>query len=106
MRQDHPALIDACQEVVTVDGEKWARFEASFVRILNAGNAVFSVRDQRDRSVGEVTLETRPGQVAYMDGRETPFRQLRSVDRVNLYVLVFIRLPEFPPGLLAFNFFL
>lgn len=86
MRQDHPALIDACQEVVSVDGENWARFEASFVRIEDDGNAVFSVRDRRDRSVEEVTLETTPGQVAYMDGRETPFRELRSTDRVNLYV--------------------
>lgn len=86
MRQDHPALIDACQEVVTVDGENWARFEASFVRVQTDGNVVFSVRDRRDRSVEEVTLMTTPGQVAYMDGRETPFNRLNSSDRVNLYM--------------------
>lgn len=86
MEQNHPKLIDACREVVNVDGENWARFETKFVKIADDGSVVFSVRDRRDRSVEEVSLLTTPGQVAYIDGRETPFRQLRSTTRINLYV--------------------
>jgi hypothetical protein len=86
MLLDHPALVEACQEVVVVDGESWARFEAKFVKIDPDGQVHFSVRDKRDRSIEEVEITPTPGQVAYIDGQETPFRRLRSTQRVNLYV--------------------
>ena len=86
MLSNHSHLIGACQEVVEVDGESWARFDAKFVKIDNDGNVVFSVRDHRDRSVEEVTLEPATGQMAYINNRATPFRQLRTTDSINLYV--------------------
>lgn len=86
MTEQHPRLIEACQEVVDVNGESWARFDAKFRRIERDGNVVFSVQDRRDRSVEEVTLVPTSGQVAYIDNRETPFRQLRTTDAINLYV--------------------
>ncbi len=86
MRTNHAHLIGACQEVVDVDGESWARFDAKFVKIDDDGNVIFSVRDHRDRSVEEVTLEPAAGQMAYINNRATPFRQLRTTDSINLYV--------------------
>jgi len=86
MLRNHPRLIEACKEVVEVDGQSWARFDAKFVEIERDGDVVFSVRDRRDRSVEEVTLKPASGQVAYINDRATPFRQLRTTDLINLYV--------------------
>jgi hypothetical protein len=86
MLQHHPDLIGACQEVVVVDEESWARFAARFVRIDADDNVIFSVRDKRDRIIEEVTLDPTPGQVAYIDETATPFDQLSTTDRISLYV--------------------
>jgi LPXTG-motif cell wall-anchored protein len=86
MLRYHPNLIDACREVVVAGGRTWARFDATFVRVERDGLVVFSVRDQRDRPREEVRLMPAPGQVAYINNRATPFRQLRAGDSVNLYV--------------------
>ena len=86
MLLNHPTLIEACQEVVVVDDESWARFAARFVRIESDGNVLFTVRDRNDRVIEEVTLDPTPGQVAYIDDRATPFNQLRTTDRISLYV--------------------
>lgn len=82
----HPSLIDACQEVIEVDGKTWARFDANFVRVESDGDVIFSVRDDRDRAVEEVTLDPNPGQVAYIDDRPRPFSSLRTTDQISLYV--------------------
>lgn len=86
MLRRHPTLIDACKEVVVVDGATWARFDAKFVRVEPDGRVIFSVRDQGDRSIEEVRLTPAEGQVAYIDSRATPFRQLRTTDAISLYV--------------------
>ena len=86
MTRNHPRLIEACREVVTARGEEWARFEAQFMRVESDGTVSFSVRDSRDRQVEEVTVQLAQGQVAYIDGRPTPFSELRRDQRVNLYV--------------------
>jgi LPXTG-motif cell wall-anchored protein len=86
MVQNHPGLIDACREVVIANGKTWARFEARFVRVDPDGQVVFSVRDRSDRSLEEVLLMPAAGQMAYIDNRATPFRQLRRTDSINLYV--------------------
>lgn len=86
MVKQHPGLIDACQEVILVDGKTWARFDAKFVRVNSDGSVIFSVRDKRDRSKEEVILQPAAGQVAYLDDRPTPFARLRSTDKISLYV--------------------
>lgn len=86
MVRNHPSLIDACQEVILVDGKTWARFDAKFVRIEPNDDVIFSVRNQHDRGVHEVTLNPTPGQVAYIDDRPKPFSSLRTTDRISLYV--------------------
>lgn len=86
MLKMHPGLISACQEVVMVEGGTWARFAAKFVRVRPNGDVIFSVRDKRDRSIEEVVLVPTSGQVAYIEDRATPFRQLRTTDKISLYV--------------------
>lgn len=86
MTRNHPRLIEACREVVAAGGEDWARFEAQFVRVEPDGRVAFSLVDDRDRQVEEIMLQPATGQVAYIDGRATPFSQLRPDQRVNLYV--------------------
>jgi hypothetical protein len=86
MLRRHPTMIEACREVVVVDNATWARFEAKFVRVEPDGEVIFSVRDQSDRSIEEVRLMPAEGQVAYIDNRATPFRQLRTTDAISLYV--------------------
>jgi hypothetical protein len=86
MLRRHPTMIEACKEVVVVDGTTWARFDAKFVRVEPDGRVIFSVRDQSDRSIEEVRLMPAEGQVAYIDSRATPFRQLKTTDAISLYV--------------------
>lgn len=86
MLRNHPRLIDACQEVVLVEGEAWARFAAQFVRVERDGHVVFNVLDQRDRAVEKVQFMPAAGQVAYISDRPTPFRQLQTTDSISLYV--------------------
>ncbi|MDT8319468.1 MAG: hypothetical protein RQ826_02965 [Xanthomonadales bacterium] len=82
----HPSLINACQEVVSVEGEAWARFAAKFVRMEPDGKVVFSVRDRRDRSIDEVAFMPVPGQMVDFNGRAKPFSSLRTTDSISLYV--------------------
>ncbi len=85
MLREHPRVVDACQEVVIVKGQPWARFAADFIRVESDGHVRFRVHDQRNRFVEEVTIRPVPGQVAYINDRATPFERLRTTDRVNLY---------------------
>lgn len=86
MLTNHPRLIGACQEVVVINSESWARFDAGFSKIERDGRVVFNVVDRRDRPIEEVSFMPTTGQVAYLDNRATPFQQLRSTDRISLYV--------------------
>ncbi|MCG6118563.1 MAG: LPXTG cell wall anchor domain-containing protein [Aquimonas sp.] len=86
MTSAHPRVVDACQEAVFAGGEHWARLSARFVRTASDGRVVFSIQDRNDRVIEEVTLQTAPGQVAYINDRATPFANLRTSDSINLYV--------------------
>jgi hypothetical protein len=85
MVRDLPRVVDACQEVVVAGDTNWARLSARYVEILRDGNVVFNIQDTRDRTVGKVQIDPRPGQVAYIDGRATQFQNLRTSDEINLY---------------------
>lgn len=86
MLETHPRLIDACQEVVVVDGNSWARFDVRFKELQDDGTVVFDVRDRNGRAIEQASFIPVSGQVAYIDNRATPFRQLRSSDAISLYV--------------------
>jgi hypothetical protein len=85
MVRDHPRVIDACQEVVEAGGTNWARLTARYGGMLRDGSVVFNIEDMRGRFVEKVTIQPRPGQVAYIDNRATPFNRLRSTDDISLY---------------------
>jgi LPXTG-motif cell wall-anchored protein len=85
MVRDHPLVADACQEVVEAGGTNWARLSAKYVEVLDNGDVVFNIQDKRGRFVEKVAIEPRPGQVAYINERATPFQRLRSSDQINLY---------------------
>ncbi|MGY6554336.1 MAG: hypothetical protein ACXIUM_07415 [Wenzhouxiangella sp.] len=86
MLEVHPRLIDACQEVVVVEGNSWARFDVRFKELMNDGTVVFDIRDRNGRAVEQASFMPVSGQQAYLNGRATPFRQLRSTDEISLYV--------------------
>lgn len=86
MTRDYPRVINACQEAVAQDGSVWARLAARFVRVETDGQVVFSIRDKNDRAIEQISMEPKPGQVAYIDDRATAFDKLRSTDVINLYV--------------------
>lgn len=85
MLQEYPRVVDACQEVVTVDGQTFARLNAQFVRVQSDGVVSFTVRDRRDRFVDELTMLPAQGQMAYINDRPTEFRNLRTTDAISLY---------------------
>lgn len=86
MARDHPSVVKACQEVVTVDGVNWARLAADFTSVDNDGTVNFNIHDQHNRYVEAVTIVPRAGQVAYINDRPTAFNQLHKSDTINLYV--------------------
>jgi len=86
MTRDYPRVVDACQEAVSQDGTTWARLAARFVRVQTDGLVVFSIRDKNDRAIEQISMEPKPGQVAYINDRATEFGKLRSTDTINLYV--------------------
>lgn len=82
----HPLMIGACQEVVHVDGEAWARFSARFERFGPKGKVIFNVFNHRDRLIDQVTVRPNENQVALIDGRPFSFRRIGKRDRISLYV--------------------
>lgn len=82
----HPRMINACQEIVHVDNEAWARFSASLERFGPQGKVIFNVHDHRGRYVDQLKLNPEPNQVVLIDGRPLSFRQIEKRDRFNLYV--------------------
>jgi LPXTG-motif cell wall-anchored protein len=85
MLRDHPRVIDACQEVVVAGGANWARLSARYVEVRDDGSVVFNIQDTRGRFIEKVEIQPRPGQVAYINDRATPFERLRTTDEINLY---------------------
>lgn len=85
MLREYPRVVDACQEVVVVGGQTFARLSAGFVRVHSDGLVSFNIRDRRDRYVDELTIQPVPGQMAYINDRPTEFRRLRTTDAISLY---------------------
>lgn len=100
-----PNMEQGCHEVVVVDGRKWIRFEADFVRRNSNGSIVSDFQSPRDRSIGKLTLMPAPDQRVLLDGREYRFSELRQGQSLNFYVpegsLVFATRPDAPPERVA-----
>ncbi len=82
----YPGIADACQEVVTSEGVKWARFEANLQSSNRDGTVTLNFRDRQNRSIGDVTLEPAPMQRVQIEGREYRFSELTRGQSLNLYV--------------------
>ncbi|MCK7593060.1 hypothetical protein [Pseudomarimonas salicorniae] len=84
--QQYPHIADACHEVVTNQGKKWARFEADFLRVNRDGSVTSEFVDRRGRAVGRYTLIPGKDQQVTLNGQKRPFSALRTNERISLYV--------------------
>ncbi len=85
MLREYPWVGDACHEAIVVDGQKWARFEAEFQRTHSDGTFSSDFRNTRGQSMGSVDLRPESGQRVLLDGRPTPFSDLRRGQILNFY---------------------
>lgn len=84
--RDYPWVVDACQEAIIVDGQKWARFEAEFQELHRDGAITSNFTNDRGRSLGNVRLMPGKDQRVLLDGRPYRFSQLQSGQTLNFYV--------------------
>jgi hypothetical protein len=82
----YPRIGEGCQEVVVVDGRKWARFEAEFRRGNSDGTAVLTFKDRNEQVLGDVTLKPARDQRATIDGRSYRLGELQRGQELNVYV--------------------
>jgi hypothetical protein len=83
----YPRVADGCQEVVLVDGVKWARFDADFVRNDNRSSTVtLQFKNRQGRSMGNLVLKPATEQRVLIDGRAYRFSELSRGQQLNFYV--------------------
>jgi hypothetical protein len=82
----YPRLAEGCHEVVILEDEKWARFEAGLVQAHNDGSVTLDFKDRFGRSIEELTLMFGPNQRADIDGRSRRFTELERGQVLNVYV--------------------
>ncbi|MFU8878618.1 MAG: LPXTG cell wall anchor domain-containing protein [Wenzhouxiangellaceae bacterium] len=82
----YPWVKESCHEVIVVDGQNWARFEAEFEGMNRDGTFDVDFLNRRGRSQGVVSLKPRPNQTVLLDNREYAFSDLRDNQKLNFYV--------------------
>jgi hypothetical protein len=82
----YPRLAEGCQEVIVVNGQKWARFAADLLRTNRDGSVTLDFNDRQGRSMQELTLMPGPDQTVEIAGRDYPFSDLERGQELNLYV--------------------
>jgi hypothetical protein len=82
----YPWVIDSCHEVVVVDGQNWARFEAEFEGMNRDGTFDVDFLNRRGRSQGVISLRPGAEQTVLLDNREYAFSQLLDNQKLNFYV--------------------
>ncbi len=82
----YPWASEACREVVTVNGAKWARFEGEFQGINADGSFDTEFTSRTDGNLGRVTLMPTSGQRASLDGRQVAFADLDDGQILSFYV--------------------
>ncbi|HRQ63809.1 MAG TPA: hypothetical protein PKZ76_02915 [Xanthomonadaceae bacterium] len=90
----YPWVADACHEVIVIDGQKWARFEADFQRMNRDGSITSDFKNRQGRSRGNIALMPGPDQRVSLDGRPYRFSELQRGQTLNFYV---------PEGMYAFS---
>lgn len=84
--EQYPNIEEACQEVVTAEGNRWARFEAELLRRNSDGSVRLEFKDRDGRSIEELTLQPAVGQRVTIAGRSYRFSELERGQELNLYV--------------------
>lgn len=82
----YPRIADGCQEIVTINGTNWARFEGTLVSVNSNGSVTSTVKNRDGRQLGVLRLKPAAGQMALIDGRNVPFSALSPGQNLNLYV--------------------
>lgn len=82
----YPWASEACREVVTVNGAKWARFEGEFLGLNENGSFDTEFSSRSNRDLGSVTLMPTPGQRARLDGKQVAFADLDRGQVLSFYV--------------------
>lgn len=83
---EYPRVAEACHEVIVSGGERWARFETKLVQVNHDGSVKSDFRDRRGANMGAITIMPAPGQQAIIEGKPTPFKELRPGQVLNVYV--------------------
>lgn len=82
----YPWATDSCREVIVVNDQKWARFEAEFEGMNRDGTFDVDFLNRRGRSQGVVSLKPGADQTVLLDNREYAFSDLRDNQKLNFYV--------------------
>ncbi|HET7662693.1 MAG TPA: LPXTG cell wall anchor domain-containing protein [Rhodanobacteraceae bacterium] len=85
----YPWVTDACQEVIVVNGEKYARFEGHVVRHFRDGSFKTQFVDRsgkHNEAWGYMDLKPAPGQHVYLAGETANFNDLPTNQVLNFYV--------------------
>jgi hypothetical protein len=90
----YPWVTEACHEVVVINGEKWARFQADFQRMNRDGSITSDFKNRQGRTRGTIALMPGTEQRVSLDGRPYRFSELRQGQTLNFYV---------PEGMNAFS---
>lgn len=82
----YPRIAQGCQEVVIVEGTKWARFEADLVRTNRDGSVTLDFKGRNGVPAERLTLMPGLELRASIDGREYRFTELARGQTLNLYI--------------------
>jgi len=83
---NYPWASEACRTVVTVNGQKWARFEGEFQGLNDDGSFDADFTSRSNRDLGTVTLMPTVGQSARIDNKNVPFSDLDDGQILSFYV--------------------
>lgn len=82
----YPQMAESCHEVIVVEGQEWARFEAEFEGMNSDGTFDVDFLSRRGRSQGVITLKPGANQKVLLDNREYAFSEIRDNQVLNFYV--------------------
>lgn len=84
--QQYPRIPEACQEVISVNGQNWARFEGKLINVNGNGSVTSMVVDRTGKGMARMVMKPAPNQKVLLDGREYTFNQLQTGAILNLYI--------------------
>jgi hypothetical protein len=83
--QNYPNAPAACREVITKDGQKWARFEAEVVKVKGQ-DVTAHILDAYENSIATVTFKASNDARLTVDGSPTKYSSLQSGQKLTFWV--------------------